>query len=346
VDGDTDEDLGGGITNDGDGNVFATGTLFRDGIDEDIWVGSWAADGTERFVLLYDVSQGGYERGRDISLGPNDSLLVVADGQSGGRIVRLGNDGMFQSDAALLGEAGASYSPTAITVSPSGFYSVGMDFVSPNTLPAALRLSNFVQVLWSRDDAQGPAASARYTSVAADALDDAYACGISGAQGFIHKRLSASGDLDQIVDALPPLSGIGVAGNGDLVVAGPRFVNGQGDNLWVSRRGPDGADAVWEFDVDGGDNLDDRVAGVALDPNDRIVVAGSAVGDAAADAIVIKLDGDGALLWSTRGSAAEGSGVYNEVNDVAVDANGDVSIVGTFFGDAGDGEIFVAHFAR
>jgi hypothetical protein len=44
--------------------------------------------------------------------------------------------------------------------------------------------------------------------------------------------------------------------------------------------------------------------------------------------------------------ASEDASVYNEVGDVTVDANGDVSIVGTFYGDSGDGEIFVAHFAR
>ncbi len=344
TDGDFDEDVGEGITTDNVGNILATGTLFREGADEDVWVGAWAPDGTEQFVQLYDLSGGGYERGVDIAYdGSNDAAYVLASGD-GVRLLRISSNGTLSTNQALSVSGASSLEPQVLTVAPGGMYWAGSGFFMGTSRSVAARLSSFGGELWTTSVAQGPANFSLYVGAAADPLDDVYLAGVSGSQGFIHHRSASDGTDALDATGLTPLAGIAVAGNGDLVVVGTRFVNGQGDNLAVTRLAPDGTTVLWSVDWNGDANLDDFAAGVAVDADDRIVAVGTLrnsttnwVGFAA------RLEDDGDTLWTTSFESAVGG--ISQVGDLALDSEGAPSVVGTQFGDAGDGDIFVCHLA-
>lgn len=345
LDGDTDEDVGNGVSADNLGNVYATGTLFREGVDEDVWVGSWAPDGTASYANLYDISSGGYDRGFDlVYYGSADDLFVVAATDGEPHLLRIGVDGTLENDSVLMVTGATSLEPTAIAVAPNGLYWTGTGSFGGSSEMVIGRLTSFIQPQWSVHAAHGPGTFPVLTGVTADPLDDVYVAGTSGAQGFLQHRTMGAGALDFDVGSLPPMRGIAVAGNGELVLVGTTFVNGQGDNVAVQRRSADGSSEVWSVDFNGAANLDDTAGGIVVDADDRIVVAGALVdAEGTSTGWIARLDGDGTTLWSTEFEPEPG--FYSNVSDVVVAGDGASSIVGTHFGEAGDGDILVCHFA-
>lgn len=342
VSGDIDDDVGNGIVVAPNGDVFATGRLFVDGVHDDVWLGSWTAAGDLRFSNSIDFG-GSSEMGHDVVLADNDSLVLAVTGELGNGLLRAAQNGDLGArlPAELLGEEDVTFTPRAVGRGSSSFYFVGSDATVPAT-PAMVRVSNFYARVWAVDAPQGPGNNAEYTGVAVADGEAAVACGISGLEGFIHRRAAIDGALEWSVGDLPRLRGIAIAGNGDIVVVGTSFVAVTQDDLWVGRLSPDGSVVIWELDIDGGGSADDRGIGVAIDASDNITAAGNAAGG---DALVTKLTPGGTPLWMTIGGSMELQASL-DLTDVAVSPEGDVSIVGGAFGAGGDGDIFVAHFAR
>lgn len=341
VEGDFDEDVGNGITVAPNGDVFATGLLFVGGIHDDVWLGSWTPDGDVRFATSVAFGDGSSEHGADITIN-GDGLVVAVVGSDGGGLLRVNPDDAETMPVTVLsGEEAVEFTPRAVTPSANGFYFAGSDATDPRT-PALLRVSQFFAPVWAIDEPQGPGNVADYTGVAVGELGAAVACGISGLEGFVHSRAVSDGALQWTVPELPPLRGIAVSGDGEIVVVGTSFSGATQRDLWVGRLSPGGEDMLWERDIDGGEAIDDRGAGVAIDADGNVTAAGNGPGG---NALVSKLSPDGDVLWTVTGGFVQLDASL-DVMDVAVSPEGDVSIVGAAFGNNGDGDIFVAHFAR
>jgi cysteine-rich repeat protein len=346
VDGDFDEDSGRGITADNEGNVFATGSYFRAGEDDDVWVGGWAPDGTELFLVHHDASSGGYERGADIVYNSSaDQLWVLGSLDGDARLYRISTTGDLVDDDVLAVDGATSVNPVAMVAGPSSIYWAGAAYAGAGSNPLIGRLAPTGVQVWAVHSAQGPSAYASHNAVAIDSLGRAVLGGQSTPEGFVRRTETNSGDLELSVGGLAPIAGIAIASNGDVVIATTQFVNAHGNDIVVERRSADTEDLVWSAGINGDANLDDTARAIAVDADDHVVVAGDLqLSNISAQGVVARLDPDGAVLWTTGFDANDGG--YTTAADVALDAEGAASVVGSVYGEAGDGDIFVCHFAK
>lgn len=340
VHGDVDEDIGHGIVVVPNGDVFATGRMFVAGIHDDVWLASWTSTGAERFSHEIDLGAATNEFGHDITASP-DGLVLSISTEDGAALLRADPmDGARMEPVPIESEDGSAFLPFAVAAGASSYYFVGASQTQPQ-LPAIVRVNQFFAPLWAVDDVF-LADSSSYTGVAVGNDEDTVSCGSAGNDGFMHRRDAATGDIVWTTDGLPRVRGIAIANDGDIVLVGTAFVAATQEDLWVSRFGPDGAQQQWQHNLDGGSAADDRGIAVAIDALGHITVAGTASGG---DALLAKLDPDGTTRWRITGGSAE-LGMSLDLTDMAVSPDGDISVVGAAFGEAGDGEIFVAHFSR
>jgi len=143
-------------------------------------------------------------------------------------------------------------------------------------------------------------------------------------------------------DAMIAESGHGIAvdGAGNVVVAGFEVDAVSDPNLWLAKYDPAGQ-LQWEVSLDPSGGLDDRLYGVAIDPDDNILVTGDVdVMPSASDVWVAKLDPQGAELWSRT---FDGPSMGDDGGrGVASDSLGNVAVTGFVRVDDGDVDIFVA----
>jgi uncharacterized delta-60 repeat protein len=134
--------------------------------------------------------------------------------------------------------------------------------------------------------------------------------------------------------------GIAVDGAGNIVVAGFE-VDVVGDpNMWLAKYDPAG-NQLWAMSLDPSGGLDDVLYGVAIDPNDDIVVTGDTdVMPAASDIWVAKYDPQGTELWSRTFDGPTGGD--DGGRGVACDAAGNVAVTGFVRVANNDNDIFVA----
>jgi cysteine-rich repeat protein len=340
-DGDIDEDAGRGIVVVPNGDVFAIGTVFVDGIHEDIWLASWSNEGEQRFSHDIDLDGESYERGVDITAGPGGLFLAITTEQGAAQMQASFDRGAHTEPQLLVGAEGVAFTPLAVAASASSYYVAGSAETVPSS-PALVRLTQFFAPQWAVDDPVGDDL-ATYTGVAAVEGDRTVSCGVTGGGtvGFLQGR-AADGTLEWTRPDLPRLRDVTIANDGEIIVVGTSFSPATQEDLHVARLLPDGSAQVWRRDIDGGGGADEQGRGVAIDVQGHITVAGNASGG---EAFVVKLDGAGETRWTTMDGAAQVDGQL-EVMDVAVSPVGDASIVGAVFGEEGVGDIFVAHFSR
>jgi len=77
----------------------------------------------------------------------------------------------------------------------------------------------------------------------------------------------AAGESDEAI-------AVAIAPSGDFAVAGQTSVTDQGDDIFVSKRGPDG-DELWLRTHDGEQSSDDQAGDVAIAPDGSVVVIGT-----------------------------------------------------------------------
>ncbi|MCH9685575.1 MAG: hypothetical protein K0V04_29360 [Deltaproteobacteria bacterium] len=137
---------------------------------------------------------------------------------------------------------------------------------------------------------------------------------------------------------LNPLAGDGVVDSqGRLVVTGTVDDAGDGGEIWIARRGPEGRD-LWSHVVEGPNGADSGRA-VAADADGNTLVVGHYWGDTAPDIWARKLDADGNTLWTMThddlgGMADMGTGA-------AFDADGNAIVVGTVTVTARDHDVWI-----
>ncbi|HET6584017.1 MAG TPA: hypothetical protein VFG69_11225 [Nannocystaceae bacterium] len=339
--GDLDEDSGNGIVVDDAGDIYAVGTIFRAGIDDDVWLSRHSPDGAEAYSNLYDLA-GNYERGEDIAWhSTNDRLYVVGSTNSSDFPELL----WFETDGSLAAEG----STDPVNINPSAMAARGDDiyWVGSGSQNGLARLTgNGLDVDYSTTEAFPITGSfSPWLAVDVDASGAAVLAGSSSTQGYIERRLPAGGALDWRTNGLPPVRGLAVAPNGELVVTGSVSVPGEGQNAFVARFSADGDEELWTYDYNGDADLGDIGEAIAVHSSEQIVVAArSEQADNATAIAMIKLDADGNQLWLTIEQAEDG---WSYPADVAVASDGAISVVGSFFDPdgGGDADIFVAHFA-
>ncbi|MCA9709851.1 MAG: DUF4215 domain-containing protein, partial [Myxococcales bacterium] len=134
--------------------------------------------------------------------------------------------------------------------------------------------------------------------------------------------------------------GIAVDSQGNIVVGGYEIDVVGDPNMWVAKFDPAG-NQLWAMSLDPSGGMDDRVYGVAIDPDDNILLVGdSDTAPVSSDIWVAKLDPDGAELWST---AFDGPDAGDDGGrGVASDAAGNVVVTGFVRVTNNDFDIFVA----
>ena len=124
-------------------------------------------------------------------------------------------------------------------------------------------------------------------------------------------------------------NGIAVASNGDVILSGYFGGSLADEDIAVVRLASNGT-LLWSVSwgrKQGVTVADEAAAGLALDSNGDIVVAGykNSFGAGAYDIVVLRLSGNGTLLWAvTWGGPAN-----DEAAAVAVSGNGDIVVVGS-----------------
>lgn len=134
--------------------------------------------------------------------------------------------------------------------------------------------------------------------------------------------------------------GIAVDGAGNVVVGGYE-VDVVGDpNMWLAKYDPEGSQ-LWAMTYDPSGGLDDRIYGVAIDPNDDILVVGDMdTAPSSSDVWVAKLDPNGGELWSTTFDGPDAGD--DGGRGVATDSAGNVVLAGFQRVANNDIDIFVA----
>ncbi len=134
--------------------------------------------------------------------------------------------------------------------------------------------------------------------------------------------------------------GIAVDGAGNIVAGGYEVDAVGNPDMWLVKLDPSGRE-LWSASLDPSGGLDDRIYGVAIDPDDNILLTGDVdVAPSSSDLWVAKLDPDGNELWSTTfdGPSAGDDGSRG----VASDSAGNVVITGYVRVANNDLDIFVA----
>ena len=120
----------------------------------------------------------------------------------------------------------------------------------------------------------------------------------------------------------PGVSADGVAfdSEGNIIVVGGGNAGNQTSASWLQKLAPDGTE-LWRLEPDSGATSGERAYAVAVDSNDRIVVAGDADAGLSEDPWVAKYGPDGELRWNLV--FEEGIG---HANDVAINSQDEILV--------------------
>jgi cysteine-rich repeat protein len=164
--------------------------------------------------------------------------------------------------------------------------------------------------------------TAYYGVALAEDLEFAYVCGELasdnlGQMGWLLRYDLIAGETQWDVnfgELGASANAVAVLGDDDVIVVGWLPVANQGRDAYVARYQQSGV-LVWVQQLEGGLASSDGALGVAVDSQDMIVVAGSrsSIAGNGEDPWVLKLDGDGGLLWQQQLSVGVGNGTFIDV---------------------------------
>lgn len=124
------------------------------------------------------------------------------------------------------------------------------------------------------------------------------------------------------------------------------FVAGLGDrNMLLLKLSPAG-DTLWSRQWNGAANGFDEANSIVIDPSGNIIIGGKSDSDASTvtnyDYAIAKYNTSGTLLWS---QTYNGTGNAEDlVNDLGVDASGNIYVTGSSFGTNGDEDILTVKY--
>lgn len=287
-----------------------------------------------------NVLVAGYFEGTvDLDPGPGQ-LMRTSNGQNDAYVQKLTSSGSLIWALAFGGD-GSDYA-TGISVDAQGnSYVTGafngtVDF-DPGAGEAALTSAGEYDMFLVKFSADG-------TLVAAKGI---------GGPGYDEPKSVAVGPLGQVyllsyfsgtIDADPGAGVLPVTSQGELDMLLQQF-SADGDLLWTRSIGSEGADLGLAMALDADENI--WITGsfentLDLDPGAGTFELTSA---GAWDIFVAKWSADGGFIWAGRMGGPEN---FDNGYDIAVDADGNAIVVGSFFGtgdfDPGPGEhLLTAH---
>lgn len=279
---------------------------------------SVAVDGDGNTVLA-----GYFESVVDVDPGPGEELLV-SNGQNDAFVMKLDTDGALLW-LLQVGGAGADYA-TGVSVDATGnVYVTGafndvVDF-DPGAGVAELTSAGEHDIFLAKYSPAGAYLGA--WGVGGPGYDEPK-CVATGPLGSVYLLSYFSGTID----ADPGAGVLAIASQGQLDMLVQRFT-GEGELVWAQGTGSSGADLGLSMALDAEENI--WITGsfegtVDFDPGtgtSPLISAG------AWDIFVTKRSADGELVWAGRMGGVEN---FDTGYDIAVDAEGNAIVTGSFFG--------------
>ncbi len=279
---------------------------------------SVAVDGDGNTVLA-----GYFESVVDVDPGPGEELLV-SNGQNDAFVMKLDTDGALLW-LLQVGGAGADYA-TGVSVDATGnVYVTGafndvVDF-DPGAGVAELTSAGEHDIFLAKYSPAGAYLGA--WGVGGPGYDEPK-CVVAGPLGSVYLLSYFSGTID----ADPGAGVLAIASQGQLDMLVQRFTS-EGELVWAQGTGSSGADLGLSMALDAEKNI--WITGsfegtVDFDPGtgtSPLISAG------AWDIFVTKRSADGELVWAGRMGGVEN---FDTGYDIAVDAEGNAIVTGSFFG--------------
>jgi hypothetical protein len=316
-----------------------------------VWLGGAAGvrsqDVVEKWNVRYDGTTAGVHEARAVAVDVDGNVVATGPSVSGNgfdffTVKYRAADGVRLWDDRYDGTGDADDVPVAVVLDGAGNVIVaGGSVGSTSGVDIFLRKYNGVTgaTLWSEryngpsngeDAATGVALDAEgNVVVTGKSFDDGdgldmYTAKYSAATGARQwfRRYNGTGDGDDV-----PADVVVDAGGAVIVTGSSRGANGSNDMYTAKYAGATNT-LVWDERHDGPGGGDDTASAVALDASGNVFVAGTESNNGNPDIYVVKLaSADGDEIWSVRDNGT-GNG-EDAATGVAVDAGGDVVVVGT-----------------
>ena len=169
------------------------------------------------------------------------------------------------------------------------------------------------------------------TGVQVDTNRNVFVSAYAYYHGLVTLKFSASGAsvwtnyLGETVNTYCYASGIGIDGNGQVVITGISTRTGTGDD-WVTAAYSNAGLPLWTNHYDGPWHGDDHANALAIDSSGNVFVTGDDVnGGGSVEFLTIKYSNNGVPSWT---NTYPGHTMYGGANNVAVDQADNVVIIG------------------
>lgn len=284
-------DIGYGVAVAPNDDVFVVGSSFTLSDNRDIWVRRYAPNGTPGFTRTHNGSDDEADEGLGIAIDGAGNLGVV------GYVTQGSDREIFIRKYTPAG--GTQW--TVVESGPGGSedeaHGVGFDAAGNLVATGFVSTGGGAEDLWV----------GKYDP--------------AGVEQWTLTHAGSGGENDRG-------EGVAVDSAGNAVVVGFEAVAGEGDNAWIRKLDPDGAE-LWTETFNGPTDGRDRARGVAVAGSDEIVVVGSTFAGSQSDNIWVRrydADGNEAYPWATEYNSP---GFLSDVaNGVAVDGDGNVAVGG------------------
>ncbi len=335
------------ITSDTGGNVFVGGWTRVSGMDTDLVVIKYLADGSEAWVQVYD-SAGGPDRATGVVADEQGGCYVCGYSFNGANrdyvVIHYRSDGSRDWLRRYNGPAGGQDLASAIVKDHNGnLYVTGYSWggATARLDYLTIKFSPGGETLWTRryDGTANPASDSviKNDFAFALALDDSGNVLVTGRAGesgtwYDATTVKYTPEGQQVWVNRFDWGESGLDGAGEIVVGPDRSVYCAGYtetnigwfDLLLYKLGADG-ELQWQRNYDYVAD-DDSVTGLVVDRYGNAYITGySYGGDGCMDWVTMKYNPEGALVWTARHSTFDED---DESYDIAVGSQGDVFVAG------------------
>jgi|GEM_PF-2114567 len=352
------QDVAHDVVFDAAGNVWVVGFEVDTVADSNVWIGSYAPDGTPGAQFVLDPSAGGDDRGFGIDVDDAGNLYVSGRAASDAWFAKLAPDGSELWARTVDGSSEGADQANAIAVGPDGDVLVGgflregngdndgwVTLVSgddgsetwTDMIDGPDGLDDRIEdVAWSPEGTVVVSGFVSNMDFNADILVQTY--GVDGSVGWTQQYDTNPPSTQQALAlAIAPDGAIGIAGTT------PSTVNDS--DVFFAKFDPDTGDLTQQKKFGSPAVDDDAGLGLAADSDGAFVVVGyKAVSSTDADIWLRKWDAIGNVVW-TQNVAGAGMG-DDAAHGVAFTTDGDFAVVGEIRPEATtNGDIWVGMFS-
>lgn len=317
------------------GDFAVIGHVSVDGQGFNVWVRKYTGDGDEVWTWVRDGGANLPEEGWSIIPVESDEFIVAGNLT----LPTTGNDAWvarLSADGALVWEATYDGGQALIDSARDVTTTTGGDVVLIGY--STIDTNYETELMYQRRSPDGQAIRWTKTQMGLEfnSVDRAHGIAAVG-DGFVGVGMKQRTDVGQYpwmtaFDALGeprwidegPFDGrqavwtaVAAQANGDVMLAGWRASMAGDADMWLQRRGPDGA-ILWDTTVTGSDGADDRANAVAVDDRGGFVIGGErGAGAGSTDGWIRRYDADHNEVWTATYSGPAGD--RDTVWGVAID---------------------------